>query len=60
MIKLRRITNAGLALTNCCWLLTERGTPMVGLTYCKRECLHYRGEVKFLFWRFVKCNYRRL
>lgn len=50
----------GWALTNCCRYVTEDGTPMVGSTYCKCKCPHYRGEVKILLWRFVKCAYREL
>lgn len=56
-MKLKRIKiKSDFILTNCCWYETENGTPMVGSTYCKKMCPHYKGEIKILCWNFVKCN----
>jgi hypothetical protein len=40
--------------------ITERhkkGVPMVGSTFCKTNCPHYKGTMRLLFWKFVKCSY---
>ena len=57
MNRLRLITGNGFICTNCCWYQTENGTPMVGSTYCQKQCPNYRGKFRFLFWNFVKCKY---
>ena len=57
-MKLKLITKNGNWLTNKCGLDLENGMPMVGCKYCKNVCLHNKGTVKFLFWKFVKCNKR--
>lgn len=56
--KLKLIEGDGLRMTNMCGRLTERGYPMVGSGFCKCKCEFYCGEVKFLWWRFVKCSCR--
>ena len=44
-------------MTNQCGYCTETGTPMVGSKYCDNKCQHNKGFFKFLFWKFVCCNY---
>lgn len=56
-IVLRRISKQDWALTNCCWYDTKDGVPMVGSTFCKTNCPHYKGTMRLLFWKFVKCSY---
>ena len=56
-VVLRRISKQGWALTNCCWYNTEYGIPMVGSTFCQTNCPHYKGTMRLLFWKFVKCSY---
>lgn len=56
-VVLRRISKRGWALTNCCWFETKDGNPMVGSTFCKGICPHYKGTMRLLFWKFVKCGY---
>lgn len=56
-MKLKRIKiRNGWVLTNCCWHETENGMPMVGSKYCKEFCPYYKGTLKFLWWKFVKCD----
>lgn len=58
LIVLRRITiKNGFVLTNCCWYSTRNSFPMVGSTFCKTNCPHYKGTIRLLFWEFVKCSY---
>lgn len=57
LIVLRRILKKSWILTNCCWYNTKYGVPMVGSTFCKTNCPHYKGIIKLLFWKFVKCSY---
>ena len=59
-IVLRKISKQGLRLTNCCWYDTKGSTPMVGSKFCKNNCPHYKGTMRLLFWKFVKCSYFRL
>lgn len=60
MVVLRRITKKDWALTNCCRYETKYGNnPMVGSTFCETKCPHYKGTIKLLFWKFVKCSYER-
>ena len=30
---------------------------MVGSTFCKTNYPHYKGTMRLLFWKFVKCSY---
>lgn len=57
LIILRRILKQDCILTNCCWYNTKYGVPMVGSTFCKTNCPHYKGVIRLLFWKFVKCSY---
>jgi hypothetical protein len=50
----------GWALTNFCWYETKDGFPMVGSTFCDTYCPHYKGTIRLLFWKFVKCGYERI
>lgn len=57
LIVLRRIIKRGCALTNCCWYSIKNDFPMVGSTFCKTNCPHYKGTIRLLFWKFVKCSH---
>lgn len=60
-IVLRRISQQGWVLTNCCWYKTKDGVPpMVGSAFCKDNCPHHKGIMRLLFWNFVKCSYLNL
>ena len=54
---LRRISKHGWVLTNRCLYKTKYGFPMVYFKFCKTKCPHYKGTMRLLFWKFVKCSY---
>lgn len=56
MLRLIKTKNNGFILTNMCGLITENGTPMVGLRYCKEIYPHFVNVTKILFWKFIKCK----
>lgn len=56
-VVLRRISKQGCLLTNCCWYDAKDGVSMVGSTFRKTNCPRYKGTIRFLFWKFVKCSY---
>ena len=56
MLRLIKSKNNGFVLTNICGLITEGGTPIVGSKYCKKECPHFNGVTKILFWKLIKCK----
>lgn len=62
MCRLRLIKANGDWLSNKCGIDVELdsrgngGTPMVGCKYCRQQCPHHKGIIRFLFWEFVKCK----
>lgn len=57
---LRLIKSKGNWLTNRCDIITDKGTPMVGCIYCRKNCPYNNGIVKILWWEFAKCGYYNL
>jgi Fe-S-cluster-containing dehydrogenase component len=55
MLRRIKIRN-GFTLENPCGIKIDNNYPMVGCRYCKTQCPYYNGEVKILFWNFVKCK----
>jgi hypothetical protein len=59
MCRFRLIRKDGKFLTKQCGMdvnLNLPGTPMVGCKYCRQQCPHHKGVIRFLFWEFVKCK----
>lgn len=56
MVKLKRVTDNNPYPNYCDDNIM---IPVVGSYYCRKNCPFFKGELKILFWKFIKCKPKR-